>query len=117
LIVNPLASTGLTSSTYLMNSAAGRNTLAYLVRCALPANHSITKTDSTGASYTFAGGIGLTPQWETGTCDGDCQRWVSACLLAHVNTAGIHVPIWIVGQNTGLGWGQSTSYPNASWFG
>ena len=112
LIVNPLASTGLTSSTYLMNSAAGRSTLSYLVRCALPANHSITKTDSTGASYTFAGGIGLTPQWETGTCDGDCQRWISACLLAHVNTAGIHVPIWLVGQNNYLGWGQSTSYPN-----
>jgi hypothetical protein len=112
LVVNPLASTGLTSSTYLMNSAAGRSTLAYLVRCALPASHSITKTDSTGASYTFAGGIGLTPQWETGTCDGDCQRWISACLLAHVNTAGIHVPIWIVGQNSYLGWGQSTSYPN-----
>ena len=112
LIVNPLASTGLTSSTYLMNSAAGRSTLSYLVRCALPANHSITKTDSTGASYTFAGGIGLTPQWETGSCDGDCQRWISACMLAHVNTAGIHVPIWLVGQNTYLGWGQSTSYPN-----
>jgi hypothetical protein len=112
LVVSPLASTGLTSSTYLMNSAAGRNTLAYLVRCALPANHNITKTDSTGASYTFAGGIGLTPQWESGTCDGDCQRWISACLLAHVNTAGIHVPIWIVGQNSYLGWGQSTSYPN-----
>jgi hypothetical protein len=112
LQVNPLNSTGLTSSTYLMNSAAGRSTLSYLVRCALPAGHSITKTDSLGASYTFAGGIGLTPQWETGICDGDCQRWISACLLAHVNTAGIHVPIWIVGQNTNLGWGQSTSYPN-----
>jgi hypothetical protein len=112
LIVNPLASTGLTSSTYLMNSAAGRSTLSYLVRCALPANHNITKTDSTGASYTFAGGIGLTPQWETGTCDGDCQRWISACMLAHVNTAGIHVPIWLVGQNSYLGWGQSPSYPN-----
>src|SRR4051794_12541835 len=112
LIVNPLASTGLSSSTYLMNSAAGRSTLSYLVRCALPANHNITKTDSTGASYTFAGGIGLTPQWETGTCDGDCQRWISACMLAHVNTAGIHVPIWLVGQNSYLGWGQSPSYPN-----
>ena len=112
LVVNALGGTGLSSSTFLMNSAEGRNTLTYLVRCALPANHSITKTDSTGASYTFAGGIGLTPEWETGTCTGDCLRWNSACLLAHVNTAGIHVPIWIVGQNAGLGWGQSTSYPN-----
>jgi len=112
LVMNPLATTGLTSSTFLMNSAAGRSTVSYMVRCALPAGRSITKTDSTGASYTFAGGIGLTPQWETGTCDGDCQRWISACMLAHVNTAGIHIPIWIVGQNTGLGWGQSATYPN-----
>ena len=112
LILNPLATTGLTSSTYLMNSAAGRATLSYMVRCALPAGRTITKTDSTGASYSFAGGIGLTPQWETGTCDGDCQRWISSCMLAHVNTAGIHVPIWIVGQNANLGWGQSATYPN-----
>ena len=112
LVVNPLSTTGLTSSSGLINSAAGRTTLSYLVRCALPAGRTITKTDSNGASYSFAGGIGLTPEWETGTCNGDCQRWNSACLLAHVNTAGIHVPIWIVGQNPGLGWGQSATYPN-----
>jgi len=112
LQLNPLSTTGLTSSTFLMNSAAGRSTLSYLVRCALPAGRTITKTDSTGASYSFAGGIGLTPQWETGVCDYTCQQWISACMLAHVNTAGIHVPIWLVGQNSYLGWGQSTDYPN-----
>ena len=111
LVVNPL-STAVSATTYLMNSAQGRETLSYLVRCALPAGHNITRTDLTGASYTFAGGIGLTPEWETGTCGGDCQRWLSACMLAHVNTAGVHVPIWIVGQNTHLGWGQSPAYPN-----
>src|SRR4029077_1392529 len=57
LVVNPL-STAVTSSTYLMSSAQGRETLAYLIRCALPAGHSITRTDLTGASYTFAGSIG-----------------------------------------------------------
>jgi len=41
LVVNPLASTGLTSSTGLMNSAAGRSTLSYLIRCALPAGRSM----------------------------------------------------------------------------
>jgi len=112
LLLNPLATTGITSSTYLMNSADGRSTLSYLVRCALPAGRTITKTDSTGASYSFAGAIGLAPTWETGTCDYTCQQWISACMLAHVNTAGIHVPIWIVGQNAALGWGQSASYPN-----
>ncbi len=112
LLLNPLSTTGLTSSTYLMNSADGRSTLSYLVRCALPAGRTINKTDSTGAPYSFAGGIGLTPQWETGTCDSTCQQWISACMLAHVNTAGIHVPIWVVGQNSYLGWGQSTDFPN-----
>ncbi len=112
LLLNPLATTGINSSTYLMNSADGRSTLSYLVRCALPANHTINKTDSTGAPYSFAGGIGLTPEWENGTCGETCQQWISACLLAHVNTAGIHVPIWIVGQNSYLGWGQSATFPN-----
>jgi len=112
LVLNPLSTNGLSSSTYLMNSDAGRSTLSYLVRCALPAGHTITKKDSTGASYSFAGGIGLTPQWETGSCNNDCQEWISACMLAHVNTAGAHIPIWIVGQDSYLGWGQSSSYPN-----
>jgi hypothetical protein len=112
LVLNPLATSGLSSSTYLMNSDSGRSTLSYLVRCALPAGHTITKKDTTGASYSFAGGIGLTPQWETGTCDSDCQQWISACMLAHVNTAGVHIPIWIVGQDSYLGWGQSSTYPN-----
>jgi hypothetical protein len=111
LIMNPLT-TALTSSTFLMSSAAGRSTISYLVRCALPAGRTITKKDSTGASYSFAGGIGVAPQWETASCDGDCQRWISACMLAHVNTVGAHIPIWLVGQNTGLGWGQSAAYPN-----
>jgi len=111
LVMNPLP-TALTSSTFLMNSAAGRSTLSYMIRCALPAGHSVTRTDLTGASFTFAGGIGVAPEWETGSCGGDCQRWISACMLAHVNTAGVHIPIWIVGQNAGLGWGQSASYPN-----
>jgi hypothetical protein len=111
LLVNPLT-TAINSSTFFMNSADGRSLLSYMVRCALPEGHSITKQDSHGASYTFQGALGLTPGWETSTCSGSCQQWISSCLLAHVNTAGIHVPIWIVGQNSYLGWGQSPSYPN-----
>ncbi len=33
-------------------------------------------------------------------------------MLAHVNTAGIHVPISIVAQNSAIGWGQDPNYPN-----
>ena len=34
---------------------------------------------------------GLAPEWgsEHGSCDGACQRWVSACVLARVDAAGV----------------------------
>ena len=87
--------------------AEGRDQVAYLVRCALPANTSITK-----GSYTFQGLLGMAPQWQNGACDTNCQENVSACMLAHVNTAGIHVPLWIVAQNAAVGWGQDPEFPN-----
>ena len=58
LLLNPLASTGLASNTGLMTTASGRTTVAYLVKCALPSGHSITKKDQNGVSYTFPGAIG-----------------------------------------------------------
>jgi hypothetical protein len=33
-------------------------------------------------------------------------------MLAHVNTASIHVPIYMVAQATQIGWGQNPAYPN-----
>jgi hypothetical protein len=33
-------------------------------------------------------------------------------MLAHVNTAGIHVPIYLVSQAQTIGWGQNSAYPN-----
>jgi hypothetical protein len=95
-----------------MTTAGGRNTVAYLVRCALPAGASITKKDQNGTSYTFPGEIGLAPGWANDRCDQSCRQWVSACMLAHVNTAGIHVPIYMVAQSSAIGWGQNASYPN-----
>jgi hypothetical protein len=110
---------GLQSTTGLMTTADGRTTVAYLVRCALPAGHTITKTDQLGASYTFTGEIGLAPEWESGTCGQSCQMWVSACMLSLVNTTGMHYPVWMVGQNPALGWGTNPAYPfqEGSFFG
>jgi hypothetical protein len=89
------------------------------VRCALPATASITKKDQYGNSYTFQGLLGMAPQWQNGACDATCQEDVSACMLAHVNTAGNHVPVWLVSNNTAVGWGQDPNYPNqeAAFFG
>jgi hypothetical protein len=93
--------------------------VSYLVRCALPPTASIVKQDETGTSYTFRGEIGMAPQWQNGTCDQTCQENISACLEAHINTAGVHIPLWLDSPNAAVGWGTDPSYPNqeATFFG
>ena len=49
-----------------MTTDAGRKTIAYLVRCALASNDTLTKRDQNGTQYTFPGGMGLCPQWKNG---------------------------------------------------
>ena len=119
LLMDALTSTTAFSSTStLMSSTSGRSLVSYIVKCALPANHNVTKKDSGGTSYTFAGLIGTAPEWETGTCGTTCQERMSACLLAHVNTSGVHIPIWLDSEGA-IGWGTSTDYPyqEGSFFG
>jgi hypothetical protein len=43
---------------------------------------------------------------------------MTACLLAHVNTSGVHIPIWLDSEG-GIGWGQNVSFPyqEGSFFG
>jgi hypothetical protein len=95
-----------------MTTTLGRITVGYLVRCALPLGHTITKKDQNGTSYTFAGLIGVAPNWENNACDTACQESVSACMMAHINVAGIHVPIWLDSPVSAIGFGSSSSFPN-----
>lgn len=110
---------GLSETIGLMTTSAGRDTVAYVVRCALSASQSITKKDQKGVSYTFTGQIGVAPEWADGACNIDCQESVSACVLAHVNTTGQHIGLWMDGNAKNVGWGQSTSHPfqEGSFFG
>jgi hypothetical protein len=117
LLMNPLK-TGILTTGTMMNTTDGRATMGYIVRCALASTKTITAKDSGGVSYPFTGAIGVAPEWETGTCGTACQERMSACLLAHVNTSGVHIPIWLDGEDA-IGWGQNTSYPyqEGSFFG
>ncbi len=119
MLLKPLNNGALAPNSALMTSTAGRITAAYLVRCALPLGHSLTQKDQTGASYTFLGQLGLAPEWETSSCAAGCQEYVSACLMAHVNTAGLHIPIWLDAASPNVGWGQSALFPKqeGSFFG
>jgi len=64
------------------------------VRCALPADVALY-ADIEGERFTFPGSIGLAPRWLTEAMTLSEERWVSACLLAHVNYFGKHVRISI----------------------
>jgi hypothetical protein len=74
----------------LASTAAKRKQLTYLVRCALPADVALY-ADIEGERFTFPGSIGLAPRWLTAAMTPSEERWVSACLLAHVNYFGKHV--------------------------
>jgi hypothetical protein len=109
---NGLATSGgLSSTTGLMTTEGGRQFVSYLVKVAYPSGHSLTKQDQYGNSYTFQGSLGVAPEVESGTCDLDCQEKVSGALLAHVNNSGLHVGIWLVGPDNGIGWGSSPDFP------
>jgi ricin-type beta-trefoil lectin protein len=110
--------TGVITGGSLVSSSSGRTTLSYIVRCALPSGHSISAKDSSGTTYTYSGQIGVAPEWETGTCNTACQERMTGCLLAHVNTSGVHIPIWLDSEGA-IGWGQNSSYPfqEGSFFG
>src|SRR5205814_8599391 len=95
----------------LLSSTSGRSTMSYLVRCAMPAGSSITQQDANGVSYTFTGEMGMAPQWATNLCDSACQQQLPACMLAHVNTTGQHISLWMDGDSAALGRGQSTTFP------
>jgi len=102
---------GLSSTTGLMTTAGGREVIKYMVKVAYPAGASVTKRDQYGNSYTFEGALGVAPEMQYGSCDLACQERVSAAMLAHVNNSGLHVGIWLVGPDNGIGWGSSPNYP------
>jgi hypothetical protein len=95
---------GLSSTTGFLTAEAGQELVRYLVECALPLGHGITKIDPIrGGTITFDGIVGLSPAWETGACDQDCQEWVSACLLARTNALGQPVSIELVASHPAIG--------------
>jgi hypothetical protein len=106
LTANGLTANGLTANGLTASSLADPLTnkfLSYLVSCALGPQQILTIT-SGGSTYHFPGQLGLAPQWgsDHGSCDGSCQRWVSACLLARVDAAGIDREISVRGPNIAL---------------
>jgi hypothetical protein len=85
------AESGLTSTD------GGKVVAKYLARCALAEGVTLEVS-----GLGFAGLLGLAGTWATGPCDGDCQRWVSACLLGHTNALAQPVPFSARGPHARL---------------
>ncbi len=80
-----------------------QDVLEYMVGCALAPEQSV-EVDVAGEHRVYRGALGLAPAWgaEAGACDGACQGWVSACLIARTNAEGVSRPISLLGDHPGL---------------
>ena len=81
----------------LASTADKRQQLTYLVRCALPED-IVLYAQQGPERFTFPGRLGLAPRWLYEAMTPSEERWVSACLLAHVNYFGKSVPISLRAQ-------------------
>jgi hypothetical protein len=95
---------------------SGHALLKYAAICALPITDALVIGDDR-----FDGYYGLAPAWETGACDASCQRWVSACILAHANKEGTPVQISIRGAHPAFTWEpeivEAHTYQEAAYYG
>jgi len=62
-------------------------TMKYVIRCALSEGRTASFTDKNGLVHSWAGALGLADSWDQNPPTEDQMKWVSACLLAHVNSA------------------------------
>jgi hypothetical protein len=101
LSANALSANALTANA--LRDPLAREFLKYVVSCALDDDQSITMTID-GQRYVFPGSLGLAPEWgeRHGFCDDECQRWVSACVLARVDALGVERMISLRGANKAL---------------
>jgi len=99
--------------------------VSYIVKCAKPTGQTMTwKNPATGVSYTWPGELGLAPLWTNRAMTTTEQQVMSACMVAHANKFGVHVPIAVEGI-TAAGTmipqaaGELTTYSvrEAGWFG
>src|SRR5262245_17046950 len=106
LTANALTANALTANALTANGLRdplAREFLKYVVSCALDDHDELTMRID-GHRYKFPGSLGLAPEWgrSHGSCDGECQRWVSACVLARVDATGTKRTISIRGDHPAL---------------
>jgi hypothetical protein len=95
LTFNGLTFNGTPSSTFAtwFNTADGGDvamhdmTMKYVIRCAIASGRTASFKDKNGLTHTWPGNLGLADSWDQSAPTTDQKEWVSACLMAHVNSA------------------------------
>jgi hypothetical protein len=100
LTLAPLTPLALETST-LLSVVEGRTFMDYVVKCALPAGATMT-VSYLGATHTFKGHVGIAAEWATGALTESSRRWLSACIMAHVNPTGKQVTLLLRGDHPAL---------------
>jgi hypothetical protein len=119
LLNNPLRNSGGLTAAVRTSACTDQNSheaLRYIVRCAFTPGHDLALTCADPADNdTMRGNFGLANNWgdTNGSCmAAGCQEWVSACVLAHSNFAGVTgLPIELTGNHATLSDTKSTLYP------
>lgn len=105
LSTNGLSTNGLATKEFIAwfnrSPALSVAVMGYLVRCAMADGQVLTYVNPvTGHRYRWKGDLGLAPHWSLGQLPSvPEQQVVSACLAAHVNKFGLHVPLSVLGQS------------------
>ena len=84
--------------------ADGAEHLEYLALCALDEG-----TELVAGGQHYPGLFGLGAEWVDEGCGESCQRWISACVLAHANAYGVPVEMSLRGSHPGLRWDEQIS--------
>jgi hypothetical protein len=79
----------------------GLELLTYLARCALSSTQVGLVTHK-HATHRLPGSLGLAPAWRDRAMTQSEQRWVSACIGAHINHFGVSIPISVRGSHPAL---------------
>ncbi len=106
LSANALSANALSANALSANGLRdplAREFLKYVVSCALPKGEGFGLSVD-GVLHQFDGELGLAPAWgqDDGSCDGECQRWVSACVMARVDFLGVKRLISLRGNHRAL---------------
>jgi hypothetical protein len=102
---------GNTTYSGVARTSIGKDTVRYLVECALPTGDAVFIGPNR-----FYGSVGLAPEWKLNSCSTTCQEKVTACMLALTNGPGKTVEVELAGSAP-LGYGHGFSGQEATFFG